>query len=84
MNTSHYHVVFTGKIVEGHNIDDVKNKVSLLFRIGEEKIERLFSGEPILLRKNVDHKTALRYQSVFQKAGAICKITEIKDEEGKS
>lgn len=80
MNTSHYHVVFTGKTVEGHTVDDVKNKVSLLFRIGEEKIERLFSGKPVLLRKNVDYKTALRYQNVLQKAGAVCRIIEMKNE----
>jgi hypothetical protein len=80
MNASRYKVIFTGKITEGHQLEDVKSRIGLLFNLGEEKIERLFPGHPVLLRKNVDCKTAKRYQNVFEKAGAICIIAPLDKE----
>jgi hypothetical protein len=81
MNASRYKLIFKGQIIEGNEIEEVRNRIADHFRIGEEKIERLFSGRPILIRKNVDFLTARRFQNIFQKAGAICEMIEIKEEE---
>jgi hypothetical protein len=83
MNMARYKIVFTGQIIEGNTIGDVKKRIEDHFKIGKEKIERLFSGRPVLIRKNVDFITARRIQSIFQKAGALCQMIEIKDEEPK-
>ncbi len=81
MNAPRYKLIFKGQIIEGNESKEVKNRIADHFKIGEEKIERLFSGRPILIRKNVDFLTARRIQNIFQKAGAICEMIEIKEEE---
>ncbi len=83
MNMTRYKIIFTGQIIEGNDIEEVKDRIASHFKIGEEKIERLFSGRPVLIRKNVDFIAAKRYQNIFQKAGALCQVIEIKDEKPK-
>jgi hypothetical protein len=84
MNMARYKIIFNGQIIEGNDIEDVKGRIADHFKIGEDKIKRLFSGRPVLVRRNVDFINARRYQSIFQKAGAICEMIEIKDEEPKN
>ena len=81
MNALRYKLIFKGQIIEGNKIEDVKTRIADYFKISEEKIEHLFSGRPILIRKNVDFITGRRIQNIFQKAGAICRMIEIKEEE---
>jgi hypothetical protein len=74
MTTEHFHVVFSGKILEYADLNMVKRNVARVFKQPVEKIEPLFSGKPVALKKNVDAATAEKYRLAMERAGALCDI----------
>lgn len=74
MEETSYSLIFRGVISDGQNAETVKKNIAEIFKVSNDKIERLFSGRPVVVKKNVKHDTALKYQSMFQKAGALCAI----------
>ncbi|MFC1561239.1 hypothetical protein ACFL4V_02055 [Candidatus Latescibacterota bacterium] len=74
MEETSYSVIFRGEIAEGQDIEEVKKNLAELFKVKSEKIERLFSDKPAIIKKNVDHTTAMKYKSTLEKVGALCSI----------
>ena len=72
-------IVFYGKINAGWDIEVVKNNLSGLVKKGGQNIDSLFSGKPVVLKKNIDRQTADKFKTVFEKTGALCEIQEISD-----
>ena len=77
-----YSAIFRGKITEGQDIEKVKKNLAELFKVNSEKIERLFSGNPVTIKKNMDHTTAMKYKAAMEKAGALCSIVPSPDKTG--
>jgi hypothetical protein len=73
-------VIFDGKTVEGYSVEEVKKNLASLYRIDHEKIERLFAKRPVVIGKDIDHQTAMKYKNALEKAGALCTI--VSDERG--
>ena len=71
-----YQLVFNGTVSDGHNLNEVKHNLASLFKTDETKIEQLFTRLPIVVKKNVDYDSALRYQQALQEAGVICQVEE--------
>lgn len=76
MSEKKFDVLFTGKLVEGAVVDRVKANVAMLFKTDVAKVERLFIGMPVMIKKGVDEETALKYMMAMKKAGAICEAKE--------
>lgn len=71
-----YQLVFNGTISEGQNLDKVKRNLASLFKINEAKVDQMFDRLPIVVKKNVDYDSAMKYQHALRKAGAICQLEE--------
>ena len=69
-----YKIVFEGKIAEGHGMDEVKKNLAALYQVDVGKIQRLFTGRPIVLKENLDYQTAINDKETFEKTGAVCSI----------
>lgn len=69
-----YVVAFKGQLAEGAPLDTVKMGVSQLFKVDIAKIEHLFSGQWVSIKKGVDEATAKKYQEALQKVGALCQV----------
>lgn len=69
-----YDVVFRGDVAPGENIAEVKQQLAQLFKANEERIEQLFSGRPMVLKRGVNKATANRYKESLGNAGAIVTI----------
>ncbi len=67
-----YNVVFEGELLPGQDADAVKKRLRSLLKTDAEAINRLFSGGPVHIRKNVDEPTGRKFELVFKKAGAVC------------
>ncbi|MBU2886121.1 hypothetical protein KO507_10145 [Gilvimarinus agarilyticus] len=65
-----FDIVFRGDIVMGHSLEDVKLRLQQLFKADAAKIDALFNGRPVPLKRNLDEATARKYHAVLQKAGA--------------
>jgi hypothetical protein len=77
MTSNRYKVIFDGKIVKGRRLEEVKRNLALFYKIDSKKIERLFAKRPIVIRKDADPHTAIKYRRAFEKAGVICEIVPI-------
>lgn len=72
MSERRYDVLFSGKLVEGAALDKVKANVAKLFKVEVAKVEGLFSGRPVAIKKGVNEQVAKKYLIAMKKAGAIC------------
>ncbi|MDM8517505.1 PQQ-binding-like beta-propeller repeat protein [Desulfobacterales bacterium HSG16] len=78
MDDSRYNIIYKGEICKGNEIERVKKNLAGLFNINEKKIGQFFIGKPVVIKKNVDYNTAVKYAKTLKNAGAVCKISKIK------
>ncbi len=66
-----FEIVFRGDIQLGKQLADVKSALQQLFKIDAAKVEALFSGKPVVLKRGLDKASAEKYQDALTKAGAL-------------
>jgi hypothetical protein len=74
MPEERFDIFFSGKLIDGQDPAEARAQVGRLFKAADDKIERLFSGKPVAVKKDVDLETASRYRLAFRKAGALVDI----------
>ena len=74
MPEARYKVTTEGQIEDGHNPQEVQQRVTVLFKAPPDKISRLFSGKRVVIKENLNRETALKYQATLQRAGLVCRI----------
>ena len=77
MSDELFEIAISGEILDGENSADVKARVGKMFNADEAKIAHLFSGNRIVIKKNVDQQTAEKYKIALNKAGAVCEIKSL-------
>ena len=82
MGENKYRIVFKGEISEGADINEVKGKIGQSFKIDSSKIDELFSGKRVIIKKNSTLDICEKTKAVFEKAGAICHIEAEKEQGG--
>lgn len=70
MNQETYDLLFSGELVAGFELSQVKKNIQMLFRIDEAKTDLLFSGKAVTLKKGLDAEAANKYRVAMKKAGA--------------
>lgn len=74
MAEGEFQVVFRGEITGDEPVEVVKRQLGNLFRMPPERVEALFSGKPVVVKKNIDEATAQRLKQAFLRAGAACEV----------
>jgi len=74
MSDELYEVAFSGQIKAEADLEHVKAKVAAMFKADATKLERLFSGQRMVIKKNIDQATAKKYQMALDNAGAVCEV----------
>jgi hypothetical protein len=69
-----FEIVFRGDIQFGQNLVDVKSRLQQLFKIDAVKVDALFTGKPVVLKRGLDKASAEKYQDVLTKAGALVEL----------
>lgn len=69
-----FDVYFSGEILEGQDIQQVRAAVGKLFRLSGAKLDALFCGETKRIKKGLDVDQSGRFREVFREAGAIVQI----------
>lgn len=71
MSTELYQIVFTGRILDGFDEQQVKANLQDLFKATEQRIERLFlPSSSSALKSNLSHEEAVIYHKRLTAAGA--------------
>ena len=72
-----YNVVFSGELVDQAAPETARRKLMALFHLDEARVEQLFSGRRIFIKRNLDLDTAARLQDAFRKAGGRALIEPV-------
>ncbi|WP_020405141.1 hypothetical protein [Hahella ganghwensis] len=69
-----YELVFSGQIVDGFDLAQVKQNVANLFKANPAQVEQMFSGRSVVLRNRLDDATGKKYLAILRKNGAQCEL----------
>ncbi len=70
MTDVRYKIVFDGELMPGASTDTVKDNLARLFKSDRSKIDSLFGGRPVALKRDLDSVEADKYLAALQQAGA--------------
>lgn len=76
-----FDVVFRGQTIRNMDLNEVKGNLAKLFKSSAQAVEKLFTGEEVVVKRSLDYSTAMKYQSALKKAGALALIKEIEQVE---
>ena len=77
MTEKAYQIIFSGQTVDGIDTAQAKANLSKLYKTDVSKIEKLFQGKRVVLKKNLNEDTALGYLTTLKNAGIICTLEEM-------
>lgn len=72
-----YQVIFRGETVPDIPFEDVKANLANLFKTNEVRINRLFSGQAVVLKKGLRQEEGERYRMLLERAGALCEVVPL-------
>jgi len=68
-------LVFTGRIRDGATLEETRHNLAEMFKIGDAAVlDRVFSGKPVILKKNLDEHEARKQEMILFMAGAVCEV----------
>ena len=74
MPEDRYNIVFSGELVTGADAAKKRERLGNTFRLGASQLDNLFSGQAVVVKRDVDLMTATRFQQAFLAAGARAAI----------
>lgn len=79
MTQDKYDLVFKGQLVKGVELAVAKNNIASLFKINAAKVDAMFSGKPLVLKRGLDADAANKYRVAIKKAGALVDIVLVRE-----
>ncbi len=76
MTEKRYNLVFEGKIARGQTPEEVKKKLGAMLKLDAKGVGQIFSGRPVIIKKELDPQTAAKYKQAFESAGAVARLEE--------
>ena len=80
MSEARFNVVFAGEMVAGADPAKVRENLAAAFKMDVSKVEALFSGKRMVVKKDADQATAMKFRAVMKQAGAVCDLERIGEE----
>ena len=69
-----FDIYFLGEMLPDADPDAVRRGVAKLFKVQENSVDRLFSGNALRVKQAVDAEVAGRYRTAFRDVGALIQI----------
>lgn len=74
MSLETYDVYFSGATLKDADPAEVKRRIGAMFKLEGSKLDRLFSGKPVPIKRGVDMDRAVKFRVAFRDAGALVDI----------
>ena len=74
-----YKLVYDGRILAGHSVDDVVKRLAGLLNSDRKKIERLLAQGPQTIKSDIDYPTASKVKESLRAAGISCRIERVEN-----
>jgi uncharacterized protein YbjQ (UPF0145 family) len=71
-----FDLVFRGEVGPGQDPEAVKRKLASMLKLDSGRVETLFTGDPVVVKKGLDRETAAKYQQAIGRTGAVCEVTD--------
>lgn len=69
-----FNLVFSGQVATAADLERAKLGVQRLFNANAQLLEQLFSGRPVVIKRDLDQQAAQKYQQAFAAVGAILHV----------
>ncbi|WP_166262289.1 hypothetical protein [Marinobacter salicampi] len=69
-----YQLVFKGESTPGTELAEARANARTLFKASLDQIERMFSGQPVVIRNKLDETQAEKYRLVLHKHGMVAYV----------
>jgi hypothetical protein len=69
-----FQLVFKGECAPGTDVETARNNARSLFKASVEQLDRMFSGQPVVIRNKLEQVQAEKYQAVLRKHGMLAHI----------
>lgn len=81
MAESRFDIHFKGQLVAGADPAAVKANLAKLFKIDEARAGAMLDGRTVVLKKDADQATAMKFRAAIKQAGAICELVALNQSE---
>jgi hypothetical protein len=75
-----YRLVFRGEVLDGQHKAVVKQRLGAALKVEGERLDAMFTGKAVTIRKDTDTDTAARFQIAFKRAGARLRVLPLEPE----
>jgi len=75
-----FRLVFRGEVLEGQQKAAVKQRLGATLKVDGERLDAMFTGKAVVIRKDADTDTAARFQIAFKRAGARLRVLPVATE----
>jgi hypothetical protein len=82
MPEQQYRLILEGTVQEGMNRKSVVARLCSVFKQNEAIVEKLLSGKPRVVKKDLDLTMARKFQQIIEQAGAVVRVEPSADEGG--
>lgn len=79
MSDQRFDLSFSGVMRPGADPALARQRLAAAFKLSEQDAARLFSGRPLVIKRQVDAATATRVEQVFARVGAVLTLTPVAD-----
>lgn len=69
-----FDIYFSGALMQDASPEQARAAVGKMFKLEGKKLEHLFSGRPVCIKKAVSVEKANKYRAAFREAGALVDI----------
>ncbi|MEE3116991.1 MAG: hypothetical protein VX339_02705 [Pseudomonadota bacterium] len=69
-----FQLVFKGECAPGTDMETARTNARTLFKASVEQVDRMFSGQPVVIRNKLEEVQAEKYRAVLQKHGMIAHV----------
>lgn len=69
-----YQLVFKGECAQGTDLKTARANAQSLFKASLDQVERMFSGQPVVIRNKLDEAQAEKYRQVLLKHGMVAHV----------
>ncbi len=81
MSDQRFDLTYSGLIAPGADPEQTRQRLAAVFKLDAQGVERLFTGRPVTVKRDVDEATATRFKKVFAQAGAVLTIAALQPAE---
>lgn len=77
-----YRLAFSGEVHSGQHPAVVKKRLAAILKLDAQRMDILFSGKQVTVRRQADGKTAVRFRELFNRAGAVLQVLLVNPDAG--